>query len=258
MSGIRDGSPAPEGKLRRSIGPFQLTLYGLGSMLGSGIHGLIGQATGLAGNTVWLAFLVAMVAALLTALSYASRLGKNCASTDRGLAEAGDWHFWSGLPANDGQSGEGEASGGVVKERASLRQPSPGKVGGEAVDADNVEHAGKVVGERHEAPLAAHLVEASQQEVAVAGAAFERAERVFSQAGTAAHHPSGGLHPLPMAIEYVLMHPATDGARAGLGGDAALAQRAGIANRLAAHIPNLEPAAGILLEAFRRPQRLAG
>jgi basic amino acid/polyamine antiporter, APA family len=59
-------------RLRRSIGPFQLTLYGLGSMLGSGIYGLIGQAAGLAGNAVWLAFLVAMVAALLTALSYAS------------------------------------------------------------------------------------------------------------------------------------------------------------------------------------------
>ena len=28
--------------LIRSIGPFQLTLYGLGSMLGSGIYGLIG------------------------------------------------------------------------------------------------------------------------------------------------------------------------------------------------------------------------
>lgn len=61
-----------EPKLRRSIGPFQLTLYGLGSMLGSGIYGLIGQAAGLAGNAVWLAFVVAMVAALLTALSYAS------------------------------------------------------------------------------------------------------------------------------------------------------------------------------------------
>lgn len=59
-------------KLRRSIGPFQLTLYGLGSMLGSGIYGMIGQAAGLAGNMVWLAFIVAMVTALLTALSYAS------------------------------------------------------------------------------------------------------------------------------------------------------------------------------------------
>jgi APA family basic amino acid/polyamine antiporter len=62
----------PAGGLRRSVGPFQLTLYGLGSMLGSGIYGLIGQAAGQTGNAVWLAFLVAMVAALLTALSYAS------------------------------------------------------------------------------------------------------------------------------------------------------------------------------------------
>ena len=63
---------ARQPKLRRAIGPFQLTLYGLGSMLGSGIYGMIGQAAGLAGNLVWLSFIVAMVAALLTALSYAS------------------------------------------------------------------------------------------------------------------------------------------------------------------------------------------
>ncbi|GGH33167.1 amino acid transporter [Alsobacter metallidurans] len=41
-------------------------------MLGSGVYGLIGQAAGVVGNAVWLAFLVALVAALLTALSYAS------------------------------------------------------------------------------------------------------------------------------------------------------------------------------------------
>ena len=58
--------------LRRSIGPVQLALYGLGSMLGAGIYGLIGQAAGQVGNAVWLAFVVALVAALLTALSYAS------------------------------------------------------------------------------------------------------------------------------------------------------------------------------------------
>jgi amino acid transporter len=50
----------------------QLALYGLGSMLGAGIYGLIGKAAGLVGNTVWLAFGVALIAALLTALSYAS------------------------------------------------------------------------------------------------------------------------------------------------------------------------------------------
>lgn len=61
-----------EPKLHRTIGPAQLALYGLGSMLGAGIYGLIGKAAGVAGNAVWLAFLVALVAALLTALSYAS------------------------------------------------------------------------------------------------------------------------------------------------------------------------------------------
>jgi amino acid transporter len=64
-------SPPPQ-TLRRTIGPVQLTLYALGSMLGSGVYGLIGQAAGLVGNAIWLAFLVALVAALLTALSYAS------------------------------------------------------------------------------------------------------------------------------------------------------------------------------------------
>jgi amino acid transporter len=49
-----------------------MALYGLGSMLGAGIYGLIGKAAGIAGNAVWLAFVVALVAALLTALSYAS------------------------------------------------------------------------------------------------------------------------------------------------------------------------------------------
>jgi len=59
-------------KLHRTIGPAQMALYGLGSMLGAGIYGLIGKAAGIAGNAVWLAFVVALVAALLTALSYAS------------------------------------------------------------------------------------------------------------------------------------------------------------------------------------------
>jgi basic amino acid/polyamine antiporter, APA family len=73
MDGDRPGAAgAPSPALRRTIGPFQMTLYALGSMLGSGIYGLIGQAAGQVGNAVWLAFLAALVAALLTALSYAS------------------------------------------------------------------------------------------------------------------------------------------------------------------------------------------
>ena len=69
MSAMSDQS-AP--KLYRTIGPAQLALYALGSMLGSGIYGLVGKAAGQAGSAVWLSFLIALVAALLTAMSYAS------------------------------------------------------------------------------------------------------------------------------------------------------------------------------------------
>jgi len=61
-----------EPQLKRTVGITQLALYALGSMLGSGIYGLIGKAAGLVGNAVWISFLVALAAALATALSYAS------------------------------------------------------------------------------------------------------------------------------------------------------------------------------------------
>lgn len=58
--------------LARRIGLFALIVYGVGDMIGAGIYGTIGVAAGRMGNAVWLAFLVSMVAALLTGLSYAS------------------------------------------------------------------------------------------------------------------------------------------------------------------------------------------
>ncbi|PZQ15910.1 MAG: amino acid transporter [Ancylobacter novellus] len=61
-----------EPKLDRSVTLWQITLYGLGSMLGAGIYGLIGQAAGQLGSAVWMAFIVSMVAAMLTGLSYAN------------------------------------------------------------------------------------------------------------------------------------------------------------------------------------------
>ena len=70
ISAETDPGAAPS--LKRTIGPAQMALYGLGSMLGAGIYGLIGKAAGQAGNAVWLSFVVALVAALLTAFSYAS------------------------------------------------------------------------------------------------------------------------------------------------------------------------------------------
>ena len=59
-------------QLRRSVGGVQLAMYGVGSMLGAGIYGLIGVAAGVMGSAIWLAFLASMVAALLTGLTYAS------------------------------------------------------------------------------------------------------------------------------------------------------------------------------------------
>jgi basic amino acid/polyamine antiporter, APA family len=64
--------PAAQPSLHRSIGPFQLFAYTLGGMLGAGIYGLVGRAAGQLGSAVWLGFLVAMMAALLTGLSNAS------------------------------------------------------------------------------------------------------------------------------------------------------------------------------------------
>lgn len=58
--------------LKRHIGLVALILYGVGDILGAGIYGLIGKAAGEMGYATWLAFLVSMVAAGLTGLSYAS------------------------------------------------------------------------------------------------------------------------------------------------------------------------------------------
>src|ERR1035438_7098656 len=51
----------------------------------------------------------------------------------------------------------------------------------EAIEAENVEHAGEVVAERHQAPFAAYLVEAADEEVLIAGAAFERPEGMLDR-----------------------------------------------------------------------------
>ncbi len=58
--------------LIRTMGLWALVIYGVGDMLGSGIYALIGKVAGKMGNAAWLAFVVSMVAALLTGLSYAS------------------------------------------------------------------------------------------------------------------------------------------------------------------------------------------
>lgn len=57
--------------LARTINLPLLALYGLGTILGAGIYVLVGKVAGLAGMLAPLAFLVAALIALFTALSYA-------------------------------------------------------------------------------------------------------------------------------------------------------------------------------------------
>ena len=58
-------------KLKRALGLFEVTVYGVGIILGAGIYALIGQAAGISGNALWLSFLIGAVIASLTGLSYA-------------------------------------------------------------------------------------------------------------------------------------------------------------------------------------------
>jgi APA family basic amino acid/polyamine antiporter len=58
-------------QLKRTLGLFEVTLSGIGIILGAGIYALIGEAAGLAGNAVWISFAISSLIALLTGLSYA-------------------------------------------------------------------------------------------------------------------------------------------------------------------------------------------
>lgn len=62
---------SPKSPLKRELGLLEVTLSGVGIILGAGVYVLIGQAAGLAGNAIWLAFGLSAIMALLTGLSYA-------------------------------------------------------------------------------------------------------------------------------------------------------------------------------------------
>lgn len=57
-------------ELSRHIGLFNLTMYGVGLILGAGIYVLIGEAAGFAGNALWLSFILGAIVALFAGLSY--------------------------------------------------------------------------------------------------------------------------------------------------------------------------------------------
>ncbi len=56
--------------LKKEISLAEATVYGLGIILGAGIYALIGEAAGIAGNSLWLSFIFAAAVASFTALSY--------------------------------------------------------------------------------------------------------------------------------------------------------------------------------------------
>jgi len=62
-------------KLKKHLTLFTATLYGVGIILGAGIYVLIGEAAGIAGNAMWLSFVVGAVIATFTGLSYAELAG---------------------------------------------------------------------------------------------------------------------------------------------------------------------------------------
>ncbi|MEM7119849.1 MAG: APC family permease [Pseudomonadota bacterium] len=71
MTETRSDTTKPGPALRRRLGFWLLTLYGLGVTIGAGIYVLIGKVAGETGALMPLAFLAAAVLAGLTALSFA-------------------------------------------------------------------------------------------------------------------------------------------------------------------------------------------
>ena len=57
-------------ELKRHMGLFHLTMYGVGLILGAGIYVLIGEAAGFAGNSMWISFLLGSIVAIFAGLSY--------------------------------------------------------------------------------------------------------------------------------------------------------------------------------------------
>ncbi|MCM1969681.1 APC family permease [Streptomyces sp. G1] len=86
------------GGLRRTLGPFQLTMIGIGATIGTGIFFLLGSAVPEAGPAVIVSFALAAVAAALTALCYAelaSAVPVSGSSYSYAYATLGEFAAWA-------------------------------------------------------------------------------------------------------------------------------------------------------------------
>ena len=57
-------------RLEKNLGLFEMTMYGVGIILGAGIYALLGEGAGLAGNALWVSFAIAAIVSAFTGLSY--------------------------------------------------------------------------------------------------------------------------------------------------------------------------------------------
>ncbi|MFD1095908.1 APC family permease [Salegentibacter chungangensis] len=58
-------------QLKKSLGFWDVLLFGIGGIVGAGIYAIIGKAAAISGNMLWLSFVIAATVALLTGLTYA-------------------------------------------------------------------------------------------------------------------------------------------------------------------------------------------
>src|SRR4029434_1968627 len=75
LNGPPPSEVSERSELRRELGLWQVSLTGIGVILGAGVYALVGPAAALAGNALWLALLLAGITAGLTAYAYA-QLGR--------------------------------------------------------------------------------------------------------------------------------------------------------------------------------------
>jgi len=68
---VKYESRMPKRKLKKSLGFWDVPMFGVGGIVGAGIYAIIGQAAGLSGNMLWLSFALAACVDLLPGLSYA-------------------------------------------------------------------------------------------------------------------------------------------------------------------------------------------
>ncbi|MFG2227182.1 amino acid permease [Streptomyces sp. NPDC048644] len=72
---VAEGGQGEGGTLRRTMGMWQLTMISIGATLGTGIFVVLGEAVPKAGPAVIIAFVIAGITALFSALSYAELAG---------------------------------------------------------------------------------------------------------------------------------------------------------------------------------------